>query len=167
MNNNHEDPFSETIWEITKDRYDKEFERWQHIDGKAGTQIGFSGIIISIVAIAFSNYGIEQIKQIEILQLFVIGIGFLLLSIAIGIAALTKFKKTIPIISPEKLYDKYGKSPEEEQKKQLMLAYFDLIYEFETTNGRDAKLLYAGNVATLVGLVISFISLVFIFKVFG
>ena len=154
-------------YDLTIKRYDEEFSRSQHLDSKAGTQIGFSGIIISILSFAIASLEYDQIITNPYLPLLGWGLAIILISIGFGITALTKFKKTLPIFKPEKFYDKYDETPDAEKRKQALLAYFDLIYDFEDVNNRKAKILYAGNLATILGLLISFISFLFIFKILG
>ena len=157
----------DTLFDTTVKRYDQELSRTHHLDNKAGTQIGFSGIIIAILSFVFGSLEFEQISNNEHLWIFALGIGVLLISVAIGIAALTRFKKTLPVFLPEKFYDKFGKLDEAKQKEQILLGFFDLIYDFDIVNNRKAKILYAGNIATIIGLLISFISFLMIYKVFG
>lgn len=153
-------------FELTVKRYDQEFSKYQHLDGKAGTQIGFSGIIIAILSFAIGSMKFEQIVQNEYAVLFGWGLGILLVSVAIGILSLTKFSKTLPMFMPEKFYDKYDESDEsDEKRKQALYAYFDLIAEIEDANNRKAKMIYAGNIFTLIGLAVSFISFLLVFGI--
>lgn len=148
-------------------RYDREFSRSQHLDEKASYQMGFSGIIISILAFVFGSNGIKEIIKDQNFHWLLIGIGILLISISMGIAALTRLKKTLPVFQPENFYDKYDSKQQEEQRKQLLLAYFDLIDDFKNQNNYKAKLLYAGNILSLIGLSVSFISFLLVLHVFG
>jgi len=150
-------------YDLTIKRYDQEFSRYQHLDGKAGTQIGFSGVIIAILSFVIGSMDYEQIIQNEYTELFGWGIGILLISVSIGIGVLTKFGKTLPVFMPEKFFDKYDKL--DDKREQALYAYFDLIADIEEANNRKAKLLYAGNVFTLLGLGISFISFLLVFGI--
>ena len=62
---------------------------------------------------------------------------------------------------PEKFYDKYDDA--NDKRKQALYAYFDMIADIEDANNRKAKLLYAGNIVTLIGLGVSFISFLLVF----
>jgi len=154
-------------YESTIKRYEQEVSRSQHLDQKASNQIGFAGVIMAILSFVFGSSGFVTMLSSEYSRWLFAGMGLLLLSISIGIAALTRLKKTLPVFNPEKFYDKYDKKDEPEQRRQLLLAYFDIIYDIENGNNLKAKLLYAGNVATLIGLSVSFISFLLILKVFG
>jgi len=148
-------------YDLTIKRYDQEFSRYQHLDGKAGTQIGFSGIIIAILSFAIGSMKYEEIIQNEFTPLFGWGLGILLLSVGIGIMVLTKLNKNLPVFMPEKFYDKYDDA--NDKRKQALYAYFDMIADIEDANNRKAKLLYAGNIVTLIGLGVSFISFLLVF----
>lgn len=150
-------------YDLTIKRYEQEFSRYQHLDGKAGTQIGFSGIIIAILSFVIGSMEYEQILQNEYTGLFGWGLAILLISVGIGIGALTKFEKTLPVFMPEKFFDKYDKS--DDKREQALYAYFDMIADIEDANNRKAKLLYAGNIFTLLGLGISFISFLLVFGI--
>ena len=150
-------------YDLTIKRYEQEFSRYQHLEGKAGTQIGFSGVIIAIFSFVFGSMEFDQILKNEYTGLFGWGLGILLISVGIGIAALTKFGKTLPVFMPEKFFDKYD--TKNDKREQALYAYFDIIADFEEANNRKAKLLYAGNIATLLGLLVSFISFLLVFRI--
>src|SRR2546428_5516721 len=127
------------LYETTMNRYEQEFSRTQHLDQKASNLIGFTGIIIAILSFAFGSNGIREINASPYFVWLIIGIGVLLFSIIMGITALTRFKKTLPVFIPEKFYDKYKDKTENEQREQILLGFFDLIYDFEKVNNRKAK----------------------------
>ena len=63
----------------------------------------------------------------------------------------------------KKFFDKYDKS--NDKREQALYAYFDMIADIEDANNRKAKLLYAGNIFTLLGLGVSFISFLLVFSI--
>ena len=163
MDNNKNKKISEKLFDVTVDRYNKEFERCQHLDNKAGTAIGFSGVIVSIIGIVFYSVDIVDIDDEE-LTILIFGIAILLLSIVFGITVLTKFKKTIPVFNPEGFYKDVTMGDKEKDLEEIFFIYLDNIYDLAKANELDAKLLYYGNITTLVGLTISFISFILIIK---
>ena len=70
MDNNKNKKISEKLFDVTVDRYNKEFERCQHLDNKAGTAIGFSGVIVSIIGIIFYSTNIADIDDVEVCIIF-------------------------------------------------------------------------------------------------
>lgn len=152
----------DTLFDMTIKRYEQEVARKHHLDNKAGTQIGFSGVIIAILGFIFGALEFQEIVTNQYLWILELGIGILLLSIGIGILAIIT-KKNVPVFLPEKFYDKFNDSNEAEQRKQILLGYFDLIYDFEKVNNSEAKILFVSSILMIVGLVISFISFLLVF----
>jgi hypothetical protein len=162
--NDDSEIISDELYESAIERYNREFERSHHLDTKTGTQIGFSGLILSILGFVLFAGSFPEISGLG-LGIFVLAFCILLLSMVFGIAALTKFKKTIPVFNPEGFYKNHKSENEKEQKKQIFLVFLDLIHYIEKANERDAKLLYCGNVAILIGLATTLISFIIILKI--
>lgn len=163
-NSNNDSPSGTDItYDLTMKRYEQEFSRNQHLDSKAGTQIGFSGIIIAILSFVIGSMDYDQILQNEYTRLFGWGLGILLFSVGIGIVVLSPFKKNLSVFMPEKFFDKYDEA--NDKRKQALYAYFDMIADIEDVNNRKARLLYVGNISTLIGLGVSFISFLLVFGI--
>ncbi len=152
----------DVVFDLTLKRYDQEFSRYVHLDSKAISQIGFSGIIISILSFILSTLEFDKITANPYLPL--IGLGLLLGSVFFGILALTKSKKTLPRFEVEKFHKKF-KGTEDEKRNRILVSYFELIKDFDADNNRKAVLIYIGNIATLSGLIVSFITFLLIFNV--
>lgn len=158
---------NEFIFDMTIKRYDQEFSRYQHIDQKAGTQIGFAGIIMAVLGFIFGSNEFVNATQDVGYYFLVSGMALLLIAIGIAIMALIHYKKALPVFLPEKFYDKYKDESEIKQKEEVLLAYFDFIYSLEVRNNFKAKLLHYGNIVTLGGLTLSFISFLYLIKLVG
>jgi len=70
----------DTLFDITVKRYEQEVGRKHHLDNKAGTQIGFSGVIIAILGFIFGSLKFEEIVTNEHLWLLAAGMAVMLIS---------------------------------------------------------------------------------------
>ena len=82
---------------MTIKRYDQEFSRYQHIDQKAGTQIGFAGIIMAVLGFIFGSNEFVNATQDVGYYFLVSGMALLLIAIGIAIMALIHYKKALPV----------------------------------------------------------------------
>ncbi len=156
----------DTLFDITVKRYEQEVGRKHHLDNKAGTQIGFSGVIIAILGFIFGSLKFEEIVTNEHLWLLAAGMAVMLISIGFGILAIITKKKT-PVFLPEPFYDKFNDEDEKKQREEILFGYFDNIYDFEQVNNSEAKILFVSSIIMVTGLVISFISFLTVFKLVG
>ena len=156
----------DALFDVTVKRYEQEVGRKHHLDTKAGTQIGLSGVIIAIFGFVFGSLEFDDLVTNQHLWILGLGMGIILLSIGSGIFAVIS-KKNVPVFLPEKFYEKYKDAEEMEQRKQILFGYFDMIYDFEQVNNSQAKILFLTSILLIIGLVISFIALLLVFKVIG
>lgn len=156
----------DSLFDLTIKRYDLEVERRHHLDNKAISQIGFSGVIIAILGFVFGSLEFQEIITNGYLWTLALGMGFLLISIGFGMIGIIA-KKNLAVFLPEKFFDKFKTLEEAEQREKILLAYFDMIADLELVNNSKAWLLNISSIVMITGLVISFISFLLIFKLIG
>ncbi len=149
---------SEILLDIAKQRFDQEASHAESIDSKAGSLIGYSGIIATFIGFLFSaNILSTNINH----QLLIIGVIFSLLAILIGFIILVPLRKTRDIFEIGKFVDDFEKKKTEEQIAEALNTYLVLIEQAEKQNNRNSIILYIGNVLLGVGVLISFISIIY------
>ena len=158
------------ILEIASNNYEEETAYTQFLDQKASNQVGFAGIITGIMGTMY-GYGLfnSDIRTVhpQNIEFLLLGLILLIISIAIGILALTPFLKTRRLFNIQKFYDYYKDESNEEQIKAILPVYFLLINETKRINNQKAIILYCGSACMLAGIIFSFISVLQLFKVIG
>jgi hypothetical protein len=83
------DPFKkgEIAFDLIKRRYDSEVARINDLDGKAGTQIGFISVVLSIVIGAGTFQLLDKLAAPQLFFPYFIGIGLLITSFLYSLKA--------------------------------------------------------------------------------
>lgn len=78
----------ELIFDLIKRRYDSELNRLTALDGKAGNIIGFVSVVIGLLVGVGMLEVPGKLSKLEYFIVYLIGIGFILLSIILSLYAL-------------------------------------------------------------------------------
>jgi len=157
------------LFELASQRYEQEVSYSQFLDQKASNQTGFGGIITGIIATMF-GYGVfsGDIRAIHPdVHFLELGLVLLLISMAIGIIALTPFVKTRKLFNVEKFYNNFKDDSPEEKIEGIFQTYLLMISRMQRINNQKALILYCGSACMLAGIVFSFISMVELIRIIG
>jgi hypothetical protein len=100
------------IYEIVMNRYNQEWKRTNNLDSKASNVTGFAGLLATLTAGAT-----ELFPQTNYSLLFLIPLGFLILSAVLGLLAY--WIKNYSAIAPDSFINKYHNKTE----TQILRAY--------------------------------------------
>ena len=148
---------SEILLDIAKQRFDQEASHAESLDSKAGSLIGYSGIIATFIGFLFSaNIVSANVNP----NLLIVGVIFSLLAILAGFIILIPLKKTRDIFLVDDFINDHSNSNDETKINEALNAYLTLIERSEKKNNRKAVGLYIGNILLGIGILISFISII-------
>lgn len=147
---------SQTLLDIAKQRFEQESSHAENLDSKAGSLIGYSGVITTFIGFLFSANIISPNTNEDLL---LVGVIFSLLSILTGFIILVPIKKTRDIFLVESFVDDNEKLTDDKQIKEALNAYLVLINKAQQRNNKKSIILYIGNGLLGMGILISFISL--------
>lgn len=98
----------ELIFDLVKRRYDAEIERWDGLDSKAGSLIGFFSIVTSLT-LAAGSFNLQGVlADFHILIAFFFGIAMLIISIAFSLMCF-RIRVATFVPNTDKLISKYSR----------------------------------------------------------
>jgi hypothetical protein len=130
----------ELIFDLVKRRYDGELERWDGLDTKAGSLIGFFSIVTSLT-LAAGSFNLQGVLDDQyILAGFFIGVGLLIISIAFSLICF-RIRETIFIPDTNSLVSKYamGSVSYRETLRVTCGEMSDAVIRLENVNNDKAK----------------------------
>lgn len=149
---------NEILLDIAKQRFDQEANHSESIDSKAGSLIGYSGVIATFISFLFSaNIISTNINQ----PLLMVGVILSLLAIMTGFVILVPFRKTRDIFKVKEFVNDFQDKSTTEQINEALNTYLVLIEQAEKQNNRNSIILYVGNILLGIGILISFISIIY------
>jgi len=149
---------SATLLDIAKQRFEQEANHAENLDVKAGSLIGYSGVIATFIGFLLGSHIVsENIDK----HLVIDGVIFSLLAILLAFIILVPLRKTRDIFLVEKFVDDMECSNEYVQIKEALNTYLVLIKRAERRNVIRSIILYIGNIMLGIGILISFISIFF------
>lgn len=130
----------ELIFDLVKRRYDAEIERWDGLDSKAGSLIGFFSIVTSLT-LAAGSFNLQSVlSDSQILAGFFFGIAMLIISIVFSLMC---FRIRVATFVPNtaKLLSKYGKGnvTYRETLRTICGQMSEAVVKLEITNNNKGK----------------------------
>ena len=132
--------------------HDRTYERYRNLNTRSSSQIGFVGVIIAILGVAFNPTSNDGISWPELFLL--ISMVVLLVSIILSIYNLTT--KSLSAIQVKAYHED---EKEELDKNDIVKMYLEIIDELDEKNKTKAKALDISYYFTVGGLAISFIAI--------
>lgn len=148
---------SQTLLDIARQRFEQEATHAESLDSKAGSLIGYSGIIATFIGFLFSSNIITVNPAYK--GVLITGVILSLLSILCALIILVPLRKTRDVFLVDDFVNDFENSKEEDQIKEALNAYQVLIESANKRNSTSALILYIGNILLGIGVLISFISI--------
>jgi len=130
----------EMAFDLIKRRYDSEITRISDLDGKAGTQIGFISIVLSLLIGVGTFDFLDKLTVPKFFLPYFIGIGLLLLSFVFSLLSV-KVREWTFAPDTDKLFNEGFNPPFHAWNIMLRTskAMNDAVIDIETKNNKKAK----------------------------
>lgn len=151
----------ELIFDLVKGRYEGEIQRWDGLDSKAGSLIGFFSIVTSLT-LAAGSFNLQGVLgDRDILVAFFLGIGLLLTSIVFSLVCF-RIRETTFVPNTEYLFHKYGKGlvTYRHTLRKTCGEMSKAVVDFELTNNDKAN--WIGRSWTLFVISLGYLFILFI-----
>lgn len=149
----------ELMFDLVKGRYDGEISRWDSLDSKAGSLIGFFSIVTSLT-LAAGSFNLQAVlSDITNLVIFFGGIAMLLLSILFSLLCFS-LRNVIFVPNTEKLLSKYNNKTYRETLTQVMKRMSNAVVKLVETNNQKAMWLRYSWIMFVIALGYLFIAFI-------
>lgn len=130
----------EIAFDLIKRRYDSELSRISDLDGKAGTQIGFISVVLSLIIGVGTFDFLDKLTEPKFFLPYFIGIGLLLFSFVFSLFAV-KVREWNWAPNTSKLFEEGFSRPFHAWNIMLRTskAMNDAVIDMETKNNTKAK----------------------------
>lgn len=128
----------ELMFDLIKRRFDSEISRWDGLDTKAGSLIGFVSIVTSLTLAAGSFSLQDVLNNTQVLIAFFVGIGFLLTSITFSLLCV-KVRKAPTVPNTERLISGYQDKSYRETLLRNGAQMSEAVRKLEGLNNKKAK----------------------------
>jgi len=148
---------SQTLLDAARQTYETAISHSESIDAKAGSLIGYSGIIATFIGFLLETKFVTISDGYKFLIPY--GVALSVLSIVCALIVLVPWRKTRYVLDIRKFVKDSITNHLNDEQYQIISAindYMDLAEETMKNNSVNAVILYIGNILLGIGVFISF-----------